>query len=337
MRITREGLVKIAEDAVERAVRANRNLAAAYMYGAVNDDKVDPLVGGVADIDLVFVHDFEPPAEHEVIQINDDVHLDIVHHIRSRYRQPREMRTDPFLGYAVYYCRILHDPRHLMDFAQAGVRAQFSRADTVFQRVTRQIEEARQAWAILQGPETTVTPGNVLAYLDALYKGSNAVVGLSGPPLSLRRFMLEYPARTAALAKPGLAAGLAGLLSSSKPDPSKLRAWLPSWDVVYDQAIKDSPEHPDLKQARKTYYRRAIDALLENQQPAALWILLYTWTRNIHTLVDAPLLAETWYMLLELLGLGEDLAFREKTRGLDAYLETVEDIIAEWAHARGVD
>ncbi len=59
MRVTRESLIRIAkENAQERAFN-DRDIVAAYLTGSLVSD-TDPMLGGTADIDLVFVHASTP-------------------------------------------------------------------------------------------------------------------------------------------------------------------------------------------------------------------------------------------------------------------------------------
>ncbi|NJN44708.1 MAG: hypothetical protein HC806_08325 [Anaerolineae bacterium] len=124
MRITRQTLQKIAEDTVAQRVQANRNLLAVYLTGSVSQE-LDPVLGGTADIDLVFIHEYEPPTDREIIRLTEDVHLDILHHTRQDYNQVRDFRVHPLMGPVIYGCQILHDPRHFLDFAQASVPRSF--------------------------------------------------------------------------------------------------------------------------------------------------------------------------------------------------------------------
>lgn len=132
MRITPETLHKIAHDTIANRSRTDHSLLAAYLQGSLLTDS--PLLGNTADIDLFLVHTSEVELARELVRLTDDVHLDIAHHTHTLYRQPRTLRLHPWLGPAVYGCKILYDPQHFMDFAQASVRAQFHRPDNVIAR-----------------------------------------------------------------------------------------------------------------------------------------------------------------------------------------------------------
>ena len=148
MRITHDMLMKVASDAVARQARQNRDLLSAYLCGSLLGE--DYLLGGTADVDLVFIYNEPYPLEREVRRLTDDVHLDIAHHSRARYRQTRELRLDPWMGPTIYWSKILYDPQHFMDFTQASVRGQFNQPDNIIARARLQSNHARQAWFNLE-------------------------------------------------------------------------------------------------------------------------------------------------------------------------------------------
>ncbi|HJW27919.1 MAG TPA: hypothetical protein VJ508_01585, partial [Saprospiraceae bacterium] len=137
-------LLKLANDAVERYVSQDRSIMSGYLQGSLLGDS--PLIGNTADIDLFFIHSDEVRLEREIVRISDEVHLDISHHSHRLYRQPRELRLHPWLGPAIYGCKIMHDPQHFIDFVQASVRGQFTSPQNVIARVRKQAEHAREIW-----------------------------------------------------------------------------------------------------------------------------------------------------------------------------------------------
>jgi hypothetical protein len=75
MRISKEMLLKLANDIVDQRVRRDRDILAAYLQGSV---LFEPLLGGTADIDLFLIHADEPD-QSERSSLTDDV-PDIAHH-----------------------------------------------------------------------------------------------------------------------------------------------------------------------------------------------------------------------------------------------------------------
>ncbi len=335
MRITRQTLLKIAKDIVSRRIRTDRDLFAAYLHGILTTER-DPILGGTADIDLVFIHEFDHPAEREIVRLTDEVHLDITHHSRELYRQARSLRVHPWLGPTIYHCQLLHDPRHFLDFTQASVRAHFFRADTVLARAQKQLETAREIWFSFQFGVDDAGLREVLEYFRAVANVANAIASLSGGPLSERRFLLDFPARAEAVGRPGLFAGLLGLLGGPAVGAGQLQTWLPAWESAYKDAgsLEDGPLH--LHPHRYPYYRRMFTAVIQKEQPLmALWPLLSTWLSAIEHLPQDYHGRGAWRDCLQTLGLLGD-GFAERVAALDAYLDMAEELLEAWASSKGV-
>jgi hypothetical protein len=332
MRITREMLLKLAQDTASQRARTDMSILAVYLNGSLLDE--EPLLGGTADIDLFLVHNEDPAVEREVVQISDEVHLDIAHHSRKQYRQTHALRLHPWLGPVLYSCKILYDPQHFMDFTQASVRGQFYRPDQVLGRVRPQVESARQMWLSLKSAPTGSDIETVSVYIRAVGLIANAIAGLTGKPLTERRFLIEFPRRAEAVGHAGLYAGLLGLLGGPLVDAPDLRAWLPAWRSALE-ALPGDQTPPRLSPPRLPYYLRAFDVLLDSQQPLeVLWPLLRTWTDALRRYPGDTPLHQPWKEAMSRLGLvGE--AFSEKEAALDAYLDQVEELLEDWARANG--
>jgi hypothetical protein len=332
MRITREALLKLAQDTASQRARADLGILAVYLHGSLLDD--EPLLGGTADIDLFFVHNDEPAFEREIVRISDEVHLDITHYARKLYRQTRELRLHPWLGPTLCGCKILYDPQHFMDFTQASVRGQFYRPDQVLGRVMPQVENARQIWLSLTSPRGGPNSETVSLYLRAVGLIANAIAGLSGKPLTERRLLIGFPKRAEAVGHPGLYPGLLGLLGSPMVDAPSMRAWLPGWRMAVD-ALPGDKIPPRLSPPRRPYYFRAFDVMLDSDQPlGVLWPLLRTWTEAVSLLPEDSPAHEPWKDAVTRLGLlGE--AFPSREAALDAYLDQVEELLEVWARENG--
>ncbi|MBN2550413.1 MAG: hypothetical protein JXB15_14715 [Anaerolineales bacterium] len=332
MRITREILLGIVRDTIARRARLDRGLMAVYLCGSMLGDEF--MLGGAGDVDLVFIHDEAPPVEREIVHLADEVHLDIAHHSEKDYRQARQLKEDPWLGPALKSCRALHDPRHFLDFTQASVRGQYERADHIFARARRQLERARSLWFGLQSGSADPEPKRTLNYLRAVGLAANAIASLSGPPLTERRFLLDFPARAEALERPGLFAGLLGLLGAPNLPAGVLPAWLASWAQAYAALGDERPAR--LHPARNLYYARAFEALLNSPRPeTVLWPLLRTWTLAAdHLSAEAQERAD-WQQAVGQLGLlGAGLV--ERLQALDSYLDLVDETQETWAKTNGV-
>jgi hypothetical protein len=332
MRITRKMLLKLANDAVAKNVEDDRSLMAIYLQGSLLSDH--PLMGNTADIDLFFIHSDEDRTEREIIRISDEIHLDISHHSHTLYRQPRELRLHPWLGPAIYGCKILYDPQHFMDFVQASVRGQFYNPENVLHRVRKQSDHAREMWEAFNNAPGLPDPQDAILYLRALEHAANAVAGLGGEILTERRFLQSLPRIAEAVEKPGLYPGFLGLLGASMVDVARMQSWLDEWREAYGTTLVDTAP-PRLHPHRFLYYERALLVLLDSAFPHdTLWPLWRTWTQLIGSLPEHSAQRAAWQEAGEQLGL-LGVAFEEKIAGLDAYLDLVEELLEDWARAHG--
>lgn len=336
MRITRETLLKIARDTAAERVRISRRLVCIYLTGSLLTE--DPLLGGTADIDLIFIHDAEPAQPREIIRLTDEIHLDIAHFSQADFQQPRRLRLDAWLGsFICSHPLVLHDSNHWFDFTQASISAQFYQPENTLKRARGLAEDARQRWLSLHEGEDGDTDPTTLAsaYLKTLEQAGNAIAVLSGSPLTERRFFLQISQRTQVLGRPDLSTGLVAQLLSAAPLPETWSAWLPAWKIAL-QAAAAQPQYPaSLHPARLAYYEHAIQSLLAETPPAALWIMLRSWARAAACLPpDAPSQAG-WLEVLDALGLRGD-ALHHRLQLLDGYLDSVEEALDAWGKQFGV-
>lgn len=334
MRINKATLLKIAIDTAKQRSRSDRNLLAIYLHGSVLGE--DPILGGTADIDLVFVHSSGDFLPREIDRLTDEVHLDIAHHDYKEYRKPRALRVHPWMGPTIYGCRILYDPQHFMDFTQASVRGQFNRPDYVLARARNLFEHARQMWFSLNDLDSEPGLEHLRLYLRAVEHIANTVASLSGSPLTERRFLMQFADRAKAVNRSGLYAGLLGLLGAPKVDAAGVRAWLPDWQSAYD-SMPTGEVPPRLQPARKLYYQRAFEKILVGDKPHdVLWPLLRTWTSAVEIFPQETDVHQAWsesMRTLDLLGQG----FSERVAALDAFLDTVEEILDDWGRTSGAE
>jgi hypothetical protein len=332
MRITRQILFKVANDTVAKRTRTDLSLLSIYLHGSLLSEK--PLLGGATDIDLVFIHDDNPPLEREIEVLTEEIHLDIAHHARSEYRETRTLRLHPWLGPTIMGCKILYDPQHFMDFIQASVGGQFYRPDYVLERGRGMVEHARQIWLSLHTMTNDPSVEDFDLYLKAVEHVANGVASLYGPPLTERRFLVHFPQRAEAIEKPGLYPGLLGLLGGASVEAEAIQHCLDAWQAAYG-AIPESQVPADLHPGRQAYYRRAFDALLNGERPHdVLWPLLRTWTSIILQLPEGANEKTNWQETLEhweLMGAG----FHQRVTALDAYLDVVEETLEQWGREHG--
>jgi len=336
MRVTRESLIRIAKETTQERVFNDRDIIAAYLTGSLVSD-TDPMLGGTADIDIIFVHADEPKHRREFTRLTPDFHLDISHRAKAEFKRPRELRLDPWLGWEMYDPMLLFEREKFFEFVQAGLRAgfEFNAPAPALQRSRILLAHGRGIWRDLLEVTDTVMPKDVTHYMKSLYHAVNAVAELSGPPLQERRLMLEFPSRVETAQRPGMNVGLIGLLGASNLDPATLNGWLPEWKLAFEAAMENSRVDPRIHPARLNYYEKAIKAILAGENPrAALWPLLQTWTLAVEVLPDHAVSA--WRSACEQLSLTA-APFEEHVNGLDQYLDEVEALLDDLATQHGLE
>jgi predicted nucleotidyltransferase len=338
MRVSRESLIRIAKENAQERAYNNHEIIAAYLTGSLVSADVDPMIGGTADIDLVFVHANPPGVRREIVKLTADFHLDISHRSRSEFKSPRDLRADPWLGYELYDPMLLYEREKFFEFVQAGLRAgfEFGAPALTLLRCRKLLAEARKDWIdLMDVDETKVGPREVSQYLHSVQNAANAIVVLSNPPSQDRRLLLDFPSRAQAAEKPEITGALLSLIGINQFDANILSSWLPDWE----QSFLAAAEHPkvDLRvhAARLNYYEKAMQAILEGDMPvAALWPMLLTWTLSTEALVDSA--HEKWDGACKHLGLaGKE--FVNKAEALDHFIDTVEVYLDELATANGLE
>jgi hypothetical protein len=329
VRITRTQLVDAARREVEQRAEAN-GLVAAYLIGSLVHDQA--VFGGAADIDLVLIHEQAPGVPREIVGLTDDVHLDIAHHHRDQYAQPRLLRLDPWLGPAIYDPLPLHDPQHFFEWAQASARGQFLRADHRAARASTFLERARRIQAAIDSERPWLSQ-----YARAALSGANAIATLGSQPAAGRRLLPLLEAATAEAGCPEAHARLLRLLGAESRGPHDLAAWVSAWARAFDAGSPLIAE-PALLPERRGYYLRGFQAQLESDTPhAVLFTLLDTWERILSTLeafAQAGDHRPAWEQALEDLDLTAQAAAR-RLEELETYLDHLEAFVEEWSTRHG--
>ncbi|HAV76400.1 MAG TPA: hypothetical protein DCX53_03505 [Anaerolineae bacterium] len=337
MRVTRESLIKIARETAQERAYNNKEIIAAYLTGSLVNDDLDPMLGGTADIDIVFIHKDEPKHRREFVKLTPDYHVDIAHRAKSEFKRPRELRLDPWLGWEMYDPQLLFEREKFFEFVQAGLRAgfEFNAPEPALQRSRLLLSQSRQMWREMLEISDIVTPQDVLQYMKALNFAVNAVAELSGPPLGERRLMLEFAARAETAQRTGMEAALVGLLGASSLDVSVMKAWIPDWKLAFEFATESARVDARIHLSRVNYYEKAILSMLESDKPiTALWSLLQTWTFAVEVLPD--LAANPWRAVCGQLGLTA-VGIEERLEGLDHFLDEVEVLLDDLATQYGLE
>ena len=335
MRVTRESLIRIAKETAQERAYNNKDIIAAYLTGSLLTE--EPFLGGVTDIDLVLVTANKPPMTREIVALTPDFHLDISYHSKAEYDPPRELRVNPWLGYEIYDPMLLHESQHFFEFTQASVRAgfEFHEPALVLQRCRTLLDHGRKIWFDLMDIRADSGPMDVRKYLKSLYHGVNVIAELNGPPLPERRLLLLFPSLAKQANRPGLSAGLLGLLGATGVDASTLESWLPEWESMFKAAFKTGTAEARIHTARLNYYKKCFEAMLGGEDPTVmLWPLFNTWTYAAVALPESEISA--WGVAREKLGLAGE-SFVERVEGLDHFLDELDILLDEIAAANGLE
>jgi hypothetical protein len=327
MRINREMLLRLAEEAALRRGKQGQDVICVYLVGSLL--RAEPLLGGTTDIDLVVVHEDRPPVEREWAPVSHEVHYDIAHYPRERFEPPRVLRLDPWMGGSLHSgARLLYEPRHWFEFVQAGAAAQFDLPENIAQRAGQLARSARQRWLDLSNgsPAGDIPP--LSTFLKSIEEGTNALLCLDGDPLPDRRLFLEAPQRIAGLGYPQVNDGLGELLRwrDEPPGAEKWEQLMGAWRAALGQAYAQRGLPPHLQAARLTYYESAITAAAADAPLQATWLLLRTWMKAQPS-DSAP--AEAWEGLLGSLGLSSEIPGGALAL-LDRFLDGVEESLDQW-------
>lgn len=334
MRITRDLLLKLARESVQQHTRNDRNITAAFLLGSV-PTLDDPFLGGATDIDILFLCAQEPVTPRQAVRLNNEVTLDLMFAAQSAYEPPRKQRSHPWRGYDLYNPLPLFETSHFFEFAQASVRAGFHDPANALTRARYFARPARAAWMDLQ-----LNPGNPTApdlekFLRAAGNAANAVAALSGPPLSDRRLLSEFPTRAAQAGLPELTGRLFNMLGIDRLEPKTALGWLDDWQTAVQVAI-DRRVDARLHAHRIPYYRLALEALLRSPYPsAALWLLLEPWTVGAAAMSELREPAKAWNAAMTTLGLTGP-GFADKMDQLDQYLDRLESALEQYATENGL-
>ena len=329
MRVTRETLLKLTKDTVTKRFAHDLDVTAVFLVGSLRPE--DAIAEGVADVDLLVIYNGEPPVEREIVKLSNDFHLDIAYETVKQYSQPRELRGDPWRGWAMWDPCLLYQKGRFFEYTQSIVRSQFDDTTNLLKRARYFSVPAREAWYAMQLDPESAQP---LKLLEAAYNAANALAILNGPPIPERRLLAEFPARAQSLDQAEMIQTLFASVAASV-NVELIRQWLLAWEIAF-QAAARSPLDARLHAARLGYYKSAITNQLESDLPtAALWPMLYTWALISENGTFDSDQTKAWAAACAEMGLGTE-ALPERLQALDAFLDRLEEILEQIAVENGV-
>ncbi len=334
MRITRDLLLSTAKDTVKRETFSSSDIVCAYLTGSITRE--DPLIGGTTDIDLIYIHSLEAPHKREIVPITDDFHLDIAHFSQSLFSQPRKLRSDAWVGsFLCHYPIVLHDTNHWFDYVRSGIFAHFFQPINIIHRVKPFIKTARQSWINLLNQQNNVDQGFMHSYLGIIKNAANAIACLTSVPLTDRRFLIDFPQVVQGINMPGLEGGLVDLIMPTDPIEPDWDIWIGNWNTAFSSLQQIDNRPLSYSSCRRSYFEKAILGLKDENNQAAVWLLLWTWSLMASRLPRNNSSQKGYLDLLTQLMLDAD-HFSERLASLDQFLDAVEESIEGWQAAAGI-
>ena len=323
MRVTRDILLNLARENAAKLTAKDRGIACVFIAGSLLEK--DPFLGGVTDIDLFCIHDRPVTTPREIIRITSDVHLDVAHYQQEDFTPARKLRTDPWLGSILARGPlVLHDSLHWFDFIRSTATAQFNAAENVADRVRAFLAPARLGWQALT--DESIPQGNkrTLALLEVIRNTANAAAVFTGTPLTVRRLFLDLPARCHKAGLEEVAGSLEQSFTNDTVTDDNWGEWFAAWESAYDELNQLGKPSAPFNTPRRNYYLKPIKALAGERPAAALWMLLFTFSRISADLPKTEAPFKAWTNLVKQLTLdGKNIPTRLEL--LDSALDRLEE------------
>ena len=337
MRITHKLLLQNAKQLVIERQTQDRSLVCAYLSGslAATEEMDQALIGGAGDIDLVFVHSYLDQPYRELVPLTKDLHHDIWHVVQATYDDPKQLRGNPWIGHDLFSKpTVFLDKNHWFDFVLAGAFSKYTLPENIIQRSMHFLRTAQAGLRTMTFNEQSLAEWLIL-YLKSLSAAANALAVLTGGPISMRRLLLDFPARAAALEAPEWTGRLIEAYSQGVPTAEQLEQWIDLWKECFSATPNNVPV--ELSPIRTNYYLKAMESLKETQPMAGIWIMLKTLALYFSTVsTDLSTGAkEEQTQYLTALGLApQNVAGR--IENLENFIDDCEETLEQWAVNRGL-
>ncbi len=330
MKYTRDILVDLANELVLKRYSKDTKVDAVFLVGSVRPDNA--IIESPTDVDLLVLHNGDIPRERELVKISPDYHFDIYFEETNYYNNPKDLRTDGWRGWAMWDPLLLHQNNHFFEYTQSVLRSQFDDPKNIIGRVRYFSNRARKKWAAFDSAPQKTNPTD---YLKAVYDAGNAFACLSTQPFTKRGFLEQFYQQATEMDLPDLIPLLIDCISESK-QPDMIRDSLTEWDHCFTlatQSFANYTVHP----YRINYYRSAITRQLQGDLPiAALWPYMLTWSYISQESSEHRTIHRAWDQVSKMAGYTQD-EMVTRIHKLDAFLESIEDIIDQVCSDYGVE
>jgi hypothetical protein len=226
----------------------------------------------------------------------------------------------------------LFDPDHFFEWAQAGARGQFFRADHTLERAQTFLDMARTTQSLVP-----MSGRWIKTYMHAVIEGANAIATLHRFPAAGRRMLVDLENACQAVGFQDVYTAVVSLLGAQDLKPADLREYLEPWERAFSVAAAEQPDTV-VNPIRWNYYWLGVEALLESDQAqAALWPMVDTWEKALHILQTNNRMAPHRPAWENFLGRLDLTSPRRKMRQeqLDHFLDRMDNLVVSWADRVG--
>lgn len=335
MKITREKLLKLSDSYLQQRARKDRSIVCAYLTGSLVREY--PFINGTTDVDIIMIHNELPQAYREVTGISEEASFDIYHYPKIYFANPRNLRTDPWIGSSLCFDPIvLFGKGHWYEYVLSSVEAYFFLPENIMRRALVFNNEAHKYLAQLQRlANTKFETTYVFNYLLCIENAVNSVACLNGKPLTMRHFLQDFNECCNEINHPELPVAAENLFTE-QPLEQYYTYYSQFWHYYFDYFSNYVKEDffPEYGKVRLPYYTKAVEAYWEAHLPSAIWIMLNTWT-HFFSAMNLEY-NEGFHSFLGMNGLTPQQAVNRLPQ-IDHFLEQIDDTIDSWGKSNGIE
>lgn len=336
MRITKEKLIKLSENYIQQRSRKDRSIVCAYLTGSLLRDY--PFINGTTDVDIIMIHSDLQQAYREISGISEEATFDIYHYPRNYFANPRNLRTDPWVGSSLCFDPVvLFGKGHWYEFVLSSVEAQFFLPENSMQRSLVFNREAHMYYSKLQRlVNTPYDVTYVFNYILCIENAINSVACLNKKPLTMRHFLQDFIECCNELNSVNLIPETISLITENNSLDQYYQYYSQFWNYYFDyfSGYVRADFFPEYGKVRLPYYQKAVEAFWEAHLPSAVWIMLNTWT-HIFSAMNMEQ-NEAFHSFLGMNGLTPQQG-PKRMEEIDHFLEMIDDTIDSWGKSHGLE
>ena len=274
----------------------------------------------------------------EITGISEEATFDIYHYPRSYFANPRNLRTDPWIGSSLCFDPIvLFGKGHWYEFVLSSVEASFFLPENCMQRALVFNQEAHKYYSKLQKlVNTQYEVTYVFNYILCIENAVNSIACLSSRPLTMRHFLQDFIDCCNEVNNANLVSETIGLITDNPSLDQYYQYYTQYWNYYFDYFSNyvRADFFPEYGKFRLPYYQKAVEAYWEAHLPSAVWIMLNTWT-HIFSAMNMEQ-NEGYHSFLGMNGLTPQQGMK-RLEDIDHYLEQVDDTIDNWTKSHGIE